>query len=252
MSAAQGKARKFFSDRAEKTVLRRTRNDDQRLEDLAEREARKPRNYHLKLNLQPVDRRGGLAVTARSATVSGRLLPVTLDLATGEHLLLTGASGATKTTLLAWIASAKPPRHTRSNASGTISVNGQLAYVPQRLPCTGDPYFRPEHWSIGIGDLGKGILHLSTWATPVGQLSDGNQRRAQIALAVAPEPEILIIDEPTDYLDLAVIDEQEDALGQWNGTLIIASHDRWLINCWQGTQLELSPAGTTLESTNPL
>ncbi|KMY23617.1 ABC transporter ATP-binding protein [Actinobaculum suis] len=252
LATAQGTARKFFSDRAEKTALRRTRNDDQRLEELAEREVRKPRNYHLKLNLPPVDPRGGLAVTARSATVSGRLLPVTFDLVTGEHLLLTGANGAGKTTLLAWIASGKPPRDTRSNASGTISVNGQLAYVPQRLPRTGDPYFRPEHWSSGIGDIGKGILHPSTWATPVGQLSDGNQRRTQIALAVAQKPEILIIDEPTNYLDLAAIEELEDALGQWNGTLIIASHDRWLINCWQGTQLELSPAGTTPGSTNPL
>ena len=90
------------------------------------------------------------------------------------------------------------------------------------------------------------------WATPVGQLSDGNQRRAQIALAVAQKPEILIIDEPTNYLDLAAIEELEDALRQWNGTLIIASHDRWLINCWQGTQLELCTAGTTPGSTNPL
>ena len=43
------------------------------------------------------------------------------------------------------------------------------------------------------------------WATPVGQLSDGNQRRAQIALAVAQKPEILVIDEPTNYLDLATL-----------------------------------------------
>ena len=81
-----------------------------------------------------------------------------------------------------------------------------------------------------------------TGATPVGQLSDGNQRRAQIALAVAQKPEILIIDEPTNYLDLAAIEELEDALGQWNGTLIIASHDRWLINHWQGREIKLTPA----------
>lgn len=159
-----------------------------------------------------------------------------------ERAVLVGPNGSGKTTLLAWIASGKPPRDTRSNASGTISVNGQLAYVPQRLPRTGDPYFRPEHWTSGIGDLGKGILHPSTWTIPVGRLSDGNQRRAQIALAVAQKPEILIIDEPTNYLDLAAIEELEDTLLQWNGTLIIASHDRWLINHWQGTQIKLTPA----------
>ncbi|MDR6939564.1 macrolide transport system ATP-binding/permease protein [Arcanobacterium hippocoleae] len=246
LTTAQGKARKFFSDRAEKTALRRTRNDDQRLEELAEHEVRKPRNYQLKLNLPTVGSRGGLAVTARSATVTGRLLPITFDLAAGERLLLTGSNGSGKTTLLTWIANGKPPSDSSGEASGTIWASGQRAYVPQRLPRTTDSYFRPEHWANGIGELGTGILHPSMWATPVGQLSDGNQRRAQIALAVAQKPEILIIDEPTNYLDLAAIEELEDALRQWNGTLIIASHDRWLINHWQGTQLELNPADPLL------
>lgn len=244
LATAQGKARKYFSDRAEKTALRRTRNDDQRLEELAEREVRKPRDYQLKLNLPPAGSRDGLAITARSASVPCRLHPVTFDLAKGEHLLLTGPNGAGKTTLLNWLFSGKPPSDTRSKSGGTTFVSGRLAYVPQHLPRTGDPYFHPEHWSSGIGELGRGILHPSMWATPVGQLSDGNQRRAQIALAVSQAPEILIVDEPTNYLDLAAIEELEDALCQWNGTLIIASHDRWLINHWQGTQLELNPAGT--------
>lgn len=85
LTTAQGKARKFFSDRAEKTALRCTRNDDKRLEELAEHEVRKPRNYQLKLNLPTVGARSGLAVMARRATVPGRLAPVTFDLATGEH-----------------------------------------------------------------------------------------------------------------------------------------------------------------------
>lgn len=80
------------------------------------------------------------------------------------------------------------------------------------------------------------------WSIPVGQLSDGNQRRAQIALAIPQVPEILIIDEPTNYLDLAAIEELEEALHRWNGTLIIAGHDRWLIDHWQGKHLELRPA----------
>lgn len=252
LATAQGKARKFFSDRAEKTALRRTRNDDQRLEDLAEREVQKPRNYQLALNLPLVRSRGGLAISARSASVPGRLLPITFDLAAGEHLLLTGSNGTGKTTLLNWIANGKPPISPRSEASGTVSVRGRRAYVPQRLPRTGDPYFRPEHWTDGIGELGTGILHPSIWTTPIRQLSDGNQRRAQIALAVAQTPNILIIDEPTNYLDLAAIEELEDALGQWNGTLIIASHDRWLINHWKGTQLTLNPADPMPLSALPL
>lgn len=47
-----------------------------------------------------------------------------------------------------------------------------------------------------------------------------------MAAAAAQFPEILVIDEPTNYLDLAAIEQLEAALHQWNGTLIITSHDR--------------------------
>lgn len=242
LAAAQGKERKYFSDRAAKTALRHTRNDDKRLDDLAEREVRKPRDYHLKIRLPQVKPRDGLAVAARSAAIPGRLLGTTFDLSKGDHLLVTGSNGAGKTTLLNWIARGKPPIDTKRKATGTISVTGHIAHIPQRLPRTGDPYFNPHLWTDGIGEFGAGILHPSMWNTSVDQLSDGNQRRAQIALAMARSPEILIIDEPTNYLDLAAMEELEATLQHWNGTLIIASHDRWFIDHWQGKHLKLSPS----------
>lgn len=98
----------------------------------------KPRAYQLKLDLPKVEPGGGWAVTARSATASGRLRTTTFDLARGEHLLLTGPNGAGKTTLLDWIASGEPPGDAETEASGTISVSGRLAYVPQLLPRAGD------------------------------------------------------------------------------------------------------------------
>ncbi len=58
-------------------------------------------------------------------------------------------------------------------------------------------------------------------------------------MATAGSPEILIIDEPTNYLDLDVIEALEAALFSWNGTLVVASHDRWLIEKWKGKRLEL-------------
>lgn len=240
LASAQGKAKKFFSDRAEKTALRRTRNDDQRLEDLAEREVRKPRSYPLTFALAPSAPRSTLAIFARGATVMGRLSATTFDLASGEHLLLTGRNGAGKSTLLTWIASGKAPHETRSEVSGSITVDGRLSHVPQDLPREGDPGFTTDQWRNGIGELGSGILHPSLWTTPVSRLSDGNQRRAQIAVAITQDPDILLIDEPTNYLDLAVIEELETALRYWSGTLVIASHDRWLISHWWGRRLQLS------------
>ena len=240
LTEAEPKTKKFFSDRAAATSVRRTRNDDQRLKELEEREVRRPRSYDLQLPLAPVKSRGGIAVMAREAAVTGRLAPTTIDLATGEHLLLTGPNGAGKSTLLRWMVSGEPP--SEAEASGSLVVSGRVGTIFQRLPRLGDPGMDHETWHNGIGERGTGVLHPSMWHTPIPELSDGNQRRAQIALATAGSPEILIIDEPTNYLDLDVIEALEAALFSWNGTLVVASHDRWLIEKWKGKRLELRSA----------
>ena len=232
--------RKFFADRASKTMTRRTRNDDRKMEALELREVRKPREYLLSMDLPPVrEANASVAVAIRNATVPGRLAPITLDVRTGEHLLLTGPNGAGKSTLLRWIARGTAPT---GDSTGSIDLGGQLALVPQRLPEMGDPGLDAKTWESGIGEIGAGILHPSMWARPVGELSAGNQRRVQLALAVAAAPEILIVDEPTNYLDLDSIEALEKALAEWNGTLLVASHDRWLLEHWAGEKIELEPA----------
>ncbi|WP_321780835.1 ABC-F family ATP-binding cassette domain-containing protein [Schaalia cardiffensis] len=232
--------RKFFADRASKTMTRRTRNDDRKMEALESREVRKPREYLLSMDLPPVrEANASVAVAIRNATVPGRLAPITLDVRTGEHLLLTGPNGAGKSTLLRWIARGTAPT---GDSTGSIDLGGRLALVPQRLPEMGDPGLDAKTWESGIGEIGAGILHPSMWARPVGELSAGNQRRVQLALAVAAAPEILIVDEPTNYLDLDSIEALEKALAEWNGTLLVASHDRWLLEHWAGEKIELEPA----------
>lgn len=116
-----------------------------------------------------------------------------------------------------------------------------VGVVPQTLPDDSSAGFDTERWRGGIGEAGKGILHPSMWNTPIVDLSAGNQRRAQLAVALATQPALLIIDEPTNYLDLETMDALEDALRDWRGTLIIASHDRWLIEHWHGCRLHLRP-----------
>lgn len=232
--------KKFFADRASKTMTRRTRNDDRKMEALESREVRKPREYLLSMDLLPVGpAKGGVALAIRGAAVPGRLAPLTLDVRAGEHLLVTGPNGAGKTTLLKWIATGSAPT---VESSGTIDLGGRIALVPQRLPALGDPGLDPETWEAGIGELGTGILHPSMWHRPIAELSAGNQRRVQLALAVAASPEILIVDEPTNYLDLDSIEALEGALADWNGTLLVASHDRWLLDHWAGERIELEPA----------
>lgn len=239
VETAVGKQKKFFTDRAAATAVKRTRADDVRLERLVQREVRKPRHYDLEFPSLETDPRSGLAVSARDATVVGRLAPVTFDLSRGEHLLVTGTNGAGKSTLLSWVASGNPP--TKVTSKGTITRDEPVGQVLQRLPAESDPGFESQTWRNGVGSAGKGILHPSMWRTPIPDLSAGNQRRAQLAIALARRPTVLIIDEPTNYLDLETMDALEEALRNWQGTLIIASHDRWLIEHWHGRHLHLKP-----------
>lgn len=240
LSEAEGQAKKFFADRAQATSTRRKRSDDRRLEALEEREVRRPRSYSLTFPLAPANHAPGLALSAREAAVHGRLAPLTLDLSRGEHLLVTGGNGAGKTTFLNWIASGAPPEGVE--ASGSISSDRPVGFVPQRLPRVFDPGFTHEVWTEGLGQRGAGMLHPSMWHTRIEELSAGNQRRAQLALALAEAPSFLVIDEPTNFLDLATVEALERAVNEWSGTLIIASHDRWLIEHWRGRRLNLAPA----------
>lgn len=237
LASAEGKAKKFFADRAAATAQRRMRNDDNRGERLNEKEVRRLRSYELTFEFKQPATRAGVAVAARNATVSGRLAPLSFDLFYGEHLLVTGANGCGKSTLLTWIYRGQPPEGAKS--SGSICAERQVGLVPQQLPQEGDPGFTATVWENGIGEVGKGVLHPSLWAKPIPELSAGNQRRAQIALALATSPSLLIIDEPTNYLDIQAMQALEEAIKAWTGTVVVASHDRWLINHWQGRKGKL-------------
>ena len=65
--------------------------------------------------------------------------------------------------------------------------------------------------------------------TPVGDLSGGERRRLQLLRLLAAEPNVLLLDEPTNDLDTDTLASLEDLLDSWPGTMIVASHDRYLV-----------------------
>jgi ATP-binding cassette subfamily F protein uup len=65
--------------------------------------------------------------------------------------------------------------------------------------------------------------------TPVGDLSGGERRRLQLLRLLMDEPNVLILDEPTNDLDIDTLTALEDLLDSWPGTLIVVSHDRYLV-----------------------
>jgi macrolide transport system ATP-binding/permease protein len=88
-----------------------------------------------------------------------------------------------------------------------------------------------------LGHLG--LLHPRELSRPVGDLSLGQQRRLALAVLVARSPDLLLLDEPTNHLSLTLAEELEESLRGWSGTVVVATHDRWLRRRWDGATLAL-------------
>ena len=233
-------AQKYYADRAQATSTRRINDDARRLSVLAAREVPKPRYDESAFSFPhasgtttggtpPHPRAMGIALAVRGASVEGRLAPTSFEARYGEHILVAGPNGSGKTTLLEWIARGAP-----SGAHGCIDAAPGVVLVPQVLPRPGDPLIPEDAWHLGIGEAGKGFVPPAAWNRPLGELSAGNQRRAQLAFAARANAQILVIDEPTNYLDLNALESLEETMREWEGTLVISTHDEWLITRWWG------------------
>lgn len=233
-------AQKYYADRAQTVSTRRINDDSRRLSVLAAHEVPKPRydqgGFSFPRGMRtttggtsPHPHAMGIALAVRGASVEGRLAPTSFEVRYGEHLLVAGPNGSGKTTLLEWIARGAP-----SGAHGCIDAASGVVLVPQVLPRPGDPLIPEDAWYLGIGEAGKGFVPPAAWNRPLGELSAGNQRRAQLAFAARAGAQILVIDEPTNYLDLNALESLEEAMREWEGTLVISTHDEWLITRWWG------------------
>lgn len=233
-------AQKYYADRAQTVSTRRINDDSRRLSVLAAHEVPKPRYDQGGFSFpramrtttggtSPHPHAMGIALAVRGASVEGRLAPTSFEVRYGEHLLVAGPNGSGKTTLLEWIAHGAP-----SGAHGCIDATSRVVLVPQVLPQPGDPLIPKNAWYLGIGEAGKGFVPPAAWNRPLGELSAGNQRRAQLAFAARADAQILVIDEPTNYLDLNALESLEEAMREWEGTLVISTHDEWLITRWWG------------------
>ena len=241
-------AQKYYADRAQAVSTRRINDDSRRLAALAAREVPKPRYDEAVFAFPrpsgstadgppPLARSGGIALSVRSASVEGRLAPTSFEVRHGEHLLVTGPNGSGKTTLLEWIARGAPV-----GAHGRVDAAPGAVLVPQEPPRPGDPLVPEDAWRLGVGEAGRGFVPPALWNRPLGGLSAGNQRRAQLAWAARAAPRVLVIDEPTNYLDLDALESLEESLRQWGGTLVASTHDEWLIAKWWGNILRLEGA----------
>ncbi|MFD4400585.1 ABC-F family ATP-binding cassette domain-containing protein [Kitasatospora sp. NPDC058397] len=170
---------------------------------------------------------------------------LTWQLGPGERIGLLGVNGAGKTSLLRALRDAYASEGDVQPASGLIKVGKtvRLAYLSQEVVEL-DPAIRVLQAVEQVRsrvDLGKG-REMSAgqlceqfgfgkdkqW-TPVGDLSGGERRRLQLLRLLMDEPNVLFLDEPTNDLDIETLNQLEDLLDGWPGSMIVISHDRFFI-----------------------
>ncbi|CAB0542211.1 ABC transporter ATP-binding protein [Corynebacterium diphtheriae] len=201
-----------------------------------------PRNK-IELMAFAKQRQGKVVVELEDATIAapdGRTLVdnLTWRLAPGERIGLVGVNGSGKTTLLRTIAG----DHALTAGKRIEGRTVRLGWLRQELDDL-DPTMRVLDAVEDVASyitLGKKEISASQLAerlgfsakrqrTPVGDLSGGERRRLQLTRVLMSEPNLLLLDEPTNDLDIDTLQELESLLDGWAGTLIVISHDRYLI-----------------------
>ncbi len=170
---------------------------------------------------------------------------LTWQLGPGDRIGLLGVNGAGKTSLLRAMQAAYATQGDVQPAGGVVKVGKtvRLAYLSQEVAEL-DPATRvlqAVEQVRGRVDLGKG-REMSAgqlceqfgfgkdkqW-TPVGDLSGGERRRLQLLRLLMDEPNVLFLDEPTNDLDIETLNQLEDVLDGWPGSMVVISHDRFFI-----------------------
>lgn len=177
-----------------------------------------------------------------SVSFEGRqvLRDVEWRIAPGERTGIVGANGAGKSTLLGLIAGTVEPDSGRVKRGKTVRLavldqqgdelsalaGDRIADILARLQRGYEVEGREVTPAQLLERLGFGRGQLSA---RVGELSGGQRRRLQLMLTLLSEPNVLLLDEPTNDVDTDMLTATEDLLDSWAGTLIVVSHDRYLL-----------------------
>ena len=273
---ARARMQRGWSDAGTRQALRKATDNDKHLMHKARQSAEKqaakakqtdrmlerldtvdePRKeWALKMEIAAAPRSGAVVATLRGAVVrrgSFTLGPVDLHIDWADRVAVTGANGSGKTTLLAALlgrldldegaASLGPGvvvgevDQARASFAGTAPLADAFAAAVPTWP-TADV-------RTLLAKYGLGAAHVHR---PCATLSPGERTRAGLALLQARGVNLLVLDEPTNHLDLPAIEQLEQALATYPGTLLLVTHDRRMLQAIPTTRALHVDAGRVTE-----
>jgi ATP-binding cassette subfamily F protein uup len=176
-----------------------------------------------------------------TVTIAGRQLldGQTWRIGPGERIGLVGVNGSGKTTLLRLLAGERAPDAGRRVQGQTVflaHLHQELEDLPESLRVLEAVEEIASRVTLGSRELSASQLAerlgfpASRQWTPVAELSGGERRRLQLTRLLMAEPNVLLLDEPTNDLDIDTLQQLEDLLDGWPGSLVVVSHDRYFVD----------------------
>ncbi|GAB2621948.1 ABC-F family ATP-binding cassette domain-containing protein [Pseudactinotalea suaedae] len=219
-------------------------------------EVEEPRKeWQLELTIGAAPRSSTVVATLNAALLrlgSFTLGPLSLQVNEGERIGITGPNGAGKTTLLRVLLGRLRPDEGTASLGASVQVGeidqarsslaGNQALVERFAAQT--PEMIPADVRTLLAKFGLKADHVGR---PVDELSPGERTRAGLALLQARGVNLLVLDEPTNHLDLPAIEQLEQALESYQGTLLLVTHDRRMLTTVRTDRQWVVESGRVIE-----
>lgn len=249
MSTKKEGAKEYWRKKAKRTDAQ-VKSKQKRLEKELERVNAKPvaAEYAVEFDMKANEKKGkrflevkDLGVTVGGTSVAERgerslFRQANFTIQHGEKVALVGPNGSGKTTLLRVILGELPSPF-RFDGEVWVSPSAAIGYLTQEvfdLPLEATPaeLFHQETFAAR-GKVQNLMKHLgftaAQWTEPVGEMSMGERVKVKLMKYILEEKDVLVLDEPTNHLDLPSREQLEETLAEYNGTLVIVSHDQYFL-----------------------